>query len=68
MKQTAARKIALAAFALLALTMRGWAQLAVTPGGSLRIEGDSTLHKWSSTATVVAMTFALADGAPQSLS
>ena len=61
------RKSALAA-ALLTLAVGGWAQIAVQPGGSLRIEGDSTLHKWSSTATVVAMTFQFADGAPLSLS
>jgi polyisoprenoid-binding protein YceI len=68
MKQTTMRKIGLASLALLALAGRGWAQISVVPGGSLRIEGDSTLHKWSSTATVVSMSFALADGAPQSLS
>ena len=68
MKQTTTKKIALTALALLALAVRSWAQIAVSPAGSLRIEGDSTLHKWSSTCTVVAMTFTLADGAPQSLS
>ncbi|MFI5349136.1 MAG: YceI family protein [Elusimicrobiota bacterium] len=61
------KRFALAALAFLALGARAWAQIAVAPEGSLRIEGDSTLHKWSSTATVVAMTFELADGAPQSL-
>jgi polyisoprenoid-binding protein YceI len=65
--KTTTRKFAFSALALLSLAARGWAQIAVSPGGSLRIEGDSTLHKWSSTATVVAMTFSLADGAPQSL-
>ncbi|HEX4047828.1 MAG TPA: YceI family protein [Elusimicrobiota bacterium] len=60
-------KRAFAAAALLALTSGCWAQISVTPGGSLKIEGDSTLHKWSSTATGVAMTFDLADGAPRSL-
>ena len=68
MKRTTIRKIALTSVALLALAVRGWAQVAVSPSGSLRIDGDSTLHKWSSTATVVAMTFSLAEGAPQSLS
>jgi polyisoprenoid-binding protein YceI len=52
---------------LLALGSRSGAQISVQSGGSLRIEGDSTLHKWSSTATVVAMTFQLMDGAPASL-
>ncbi|MFI5345533.1 MAG: YceI family protein [Elusimicrobiota bacterium] len=60
-------RIALVAAALMAFAVNGGAQVAVQPGGSLRIEGDSTLHKWSSTATVVGMTFQLADGAPQSL-
>lgn len=67
MKMMTMKKIALAAVVLLALAARGSAQIAVSPTGSLRIEGDSTLHKWSSTATVVSMTFMLADGAPQSL-
>ena len=61
------RKCALAALALLSLAGRGWAQLSFQPGGSLRIEGDSSLHKWSSTATVVAMTFEVAEEGPQSL-
>jgi len=54
--------------ALLALAVPGFAQLAVAPSGSLRVFGDSTLHKWDSTATVVAMSFTLADGAPPVLS
>ena len=62
------KRAVLAVLALLALTARGWAQMAVQPAGSLWIEGDSTLHKWSSTSTAVAMAFKLADGAPQSLS
>ena len=57
-----------AAAALLTLAAPAFAQTALQPGGSLRIEGDSTLHKWSSTATAVSMSFTLADGAPQSLS
>jgi polyisoprenoid-binding protein YceI len=52
---------------LLALAAPAFAQLALQPAGSLRVEGDSTLHKWSSTATVVAATLTLADGAPQNL-
>ena len=68
MKRKTTRQIVLAAVALLAMAAHGWAQIAVAPVGSLRIEGDSTLHKWTSTATVVAMTFTLADGAPQNLS
>jgi polyisoprenoid-binding protein YceI len=54
--------------ALLALAVPGFAQIALQPAGSLRVFGDSTLHKWSSTATVVSMTFALADWAPPALS
>lgn len=53
--------------ALLALTAPAFSQLSVTPSGSLRIEGDSTLHKWSSTATAVSMSFTMADDAPKGL-
>lgn len=53
--------------ALLALAAPVFAQSTIAPGGSLRIEGDSTLHQWSSTATAVSMTFTLADGAPADL-
>jgi polyisoprenoid-binding protein YceI len=59
-------KIAIGA-ALLALATPVFAQLTLAPGGFLRIEGDSTLHQWSSTATAVSMTFTLADGAPADL-
>jgi polyisoprenoid-binding protein YceI len=55
------------AAAALLLAVPSLAQVAITPAGSLRIEGDSTLHKWSSTATVVAAAFVLADGAPKDL-
>jgi polyisoprenoid-binding protein YceI len=68
MKRQTMKRTALAAAMLLALAARAGAQLAVSPGGSLWIEGDSTLHKWTSTATAVAMTFTLADGAPATLS
>jgi polyisoprenoid-binding protein YceI len=68
MMRTTIKGLTLAAVALLALAAGARAQLVVAPGGSLRVEGDSTLHKWSSTATVVSMSFALADGAPQNLS
>lgn len=68
MKKTTINKFGLAALALLTFAASGWGQISVRPVGSLRVEGDSTLHKWSSTATVVAMTFSLADGAPASLS
>jgi polyisoprenoid-binding protein YceI len=69
MKQTTTGRFAFAfAAVFLALATRGSAQFAVSPAGSLRIEGDSSLHKWSSTATVVEMDFQLADGAPRSLS
>jgi hypothetical protein len=67
MKNATIKRGVLAALALLALSGRGWGQLSFQPGGSLRVEGDSSLHKWSSTATVVAMTFQLAEGAPASL-
>ena len=50
-----------------ALAVSGAAQTAIHPGGWLRVDGDSSLHKWSSTATVVAMTFQPADGASPSL-
>lgn len=40
---------------LLALTTTVRAQTALAPRGSLWIEGDSTLHRWSSTSTVVEM-------------
>lgn len=67
MKHTSIGRTGGLAAALLALALPSWAQISLQPGGSLRIEGDSTLHKWSSTATAVSMTFTLADGAPQSL-
>ncbi len=60
------RTLALAAaLALLAPLTR--AQLVLQPAGSLRVLGDSTLHKWDSTATAVTMTFTLNDGAPAAL-
>lgn len=60
------RTLALAAaLAALALPLR--AQAVFQPAGSLRVLGDSTLHKWDSTATAVTMTLTLADGAPASL-
>lgn len=68
MKLAKFRRAGTLAAALLAAALPALAQIAVAPGGSLRIEGDSTLHKWSSTATAVSMTFTLADGAPQGLS
>jgi polyisoprenoid-binding protein YceI len=55
------------AAALLALAVPGFAQLAVAPTGTLSVLGDSTLHKWTTTTSTVAMTFTLADGAPASL-
>lgn len=54
--------------ALLALAVPGWTQIVVHPGGSLRVEGDSTLHKWGLKTDAVTMTFQLAEGAPESLS
>lgn len=50
--------------ALLALALPSAAQIAVKTSGSLRVYGDSTLHKWDTTATVVNMAFTLNDGAP----
>ena len=42
---------------LLLLAGPSWSgTLAVTPSGFLRVEGDSSLHKWISTATVVRLT------------
>lgn len=38
---------------LLLLLPTAASALTVKPEGSLRVEGDSTLHKWSSTATVI---------------
>lgn len=67
MKRTM-KRLGLAAAALLALAAGARAQLSMSPEGSLRVEGDSTLHKWSSAASGVAMTFDLAQGAPASLS
>jgi polyisoprenoid-binding protein YceI len=62
------RRAGLATFAaLIFLAPFCASQIAVKPSGSFRIEGDSSLHKWSSTATVVAMSFRLADGAPPTL-
>jgi hypothetical protein len=61
-------KVSVAAATLLFLTaLVVDAQVIVSPGGWLRVEGDSTLHRWASTATVVEMNFIMADGAPGSL-
>ena len=56
------RALLLAALAVSALAASGRAQATIRPGGSLRVEGDSSLHKWSSTATAISMTFRLDDG------
>jgi hypothetical protein len=61
------RRYLLAAALLMSLPIRGLAQITIQPAGSLRIEGDSSLHKWSSTATVVTMTFQSKAGVPKSL-
>lgn len=55
------------AAALILLAAPGFAQVVLAPSGSLRIFGDSTLHKWSSTATAISMSFTMADGAPAEL-
>jgi polyisoprenoid-binding protein YceI len=53
--------------ALLALAVPGFAQLAVAPTGTLRVLGDSTLHKWTVATSTVSLTFVLDAGAPASL-
>ncbi len=53
--------------AVLALALPSAAQIVVKPAGSVRVYGDSTLHKWDTTATVVNMAFTLNDGAPAAL-
>lgn len=45
---------------LLAMPMIAWTA-PVTPEGTLKVEGDSTLHKWSTTATKLEADFVLAD-------
>ena len=57
------RFTAAAAGALMLLAPLAWGGLTLTPGGSLYIDGDSTLHTFQSTATKVAVDFDLADGA-----
>ncbi len=52
------RLLAAAPCLLLTLTATGWAQTTLAPRGSLWIEGDSTLHRWSSTSTAVEMSVA----------
>ena len=52
---------------LFALALPCAAQLTIKPTGSLRVFGDSTLHQWDTTATVVNVSFTFADGAPKSL-
>jgi polyisoprenoid-binding protein YceI len=47
--------------ALLIATTSFVSAQTLTPSGSLRIFGDSTLHKWDSTATVVTMSFQTTD-------
>jgi len=53
--------------ALLALAAPGLAQLAVAPTGTLRVLGDSSLHKWSLATSAASMTFVLDAGAPASV-
>lgn len=55
------------AAALLLAAAPALAQIDVRPAGFLRVEGDSTLHRWGTTLTDVRMAFRLADGAPPSL-
>jgi polyisoprenoid-binding protein YceI len=66
MKQTTIKKLAFAAV-LLTFAAGARAQISIQPVGTLKVEGDSTLHKWSTSTSSVTMTFVLADGAPQSL-
>ncbi|NNN04590.1 MAG: YceI family protein [Elusimicrobia bacterium] len=58
MKKLNFRLLAALPCLLLALTTTGRAQTTLTPRGSLWIEGDSTLHRWSSTSTAVEMSVA----------
>jgi hypothetical protein len=53
--------------ALLALALPSTAQIAVKPSGWLRVYGDSTLHTWDSSATVINATVTLNEGAPAAL-
>ena len=55
-------RTAIAATALL-LPALGWGELMLRPTGSLRLEGDSTLHTFASTATQVTLSFQLSDSA-----
>jgi polyisoprenoid-binding protein YceI len=60
------KKTGLAAVAtgmLLLLSPLARAGLTLTPGGSLYIDGDSTLHTFQSTATQITVDFDLAEGA-----
>lgn len=61
------RILVIAAIAVLALPAGGSTPIAVHSGGSLRVDGDSTLHKWDLKTNAVTMTFQLAEGAPESL-
>lgn len=63
MKKISVVHVAAAALGLLLAAAPGRAQTAQASGGSLWIEGDSTLHRWSSTSTAVELSFALAEGA-----
>jgi polyisoprenoid-binding protein YceI len=68
MKQKPLSRLSLAAALIaLAIAARAATTIAVAPAGSLRLEGDSTLHKWESTATAAVINFTFADGAPTSL-
>lgn len=58
MKKMNFRSLAALPCLLLTLTATGLAQTALTPRGSLCIQGDSTLHRWSSTSTAVEMSVA----------
>ena len=65
-RQTAARNVA-AALLLLSLPGSGRAQtLTLGPGSRLWLEGDSTLHPFSSTATRLTASFVTAPGLPVS--
>ncbi len=44
------------------LTPLSFGQITLKPGGSLWIEGDSTLKRWSSTSTAVELSFTFAEG------
>lgn len=68
-KTAGLRRLALrfAAIAGLALPSLGWGAVALAPQSKLWLEGDSTLHKYSSAAAEIEFSAGIAPGAPSSL-